>query len=1619
MQQPKPRGKSRLLYDAVSDSYDVGTFEEFNSKLLDPKKRRAFYNGVSQEFELGTYEEFETKLLPSLKKKSSDSSQRILANQESVSPSPTENISSDTSEPERTALEKGLDFAKDLFSLRMAQGKDALEHLKAASMETLASFSGIPNFINKIKFNTTLGTAKLLGIEGAEDFEQRVNDLPEVEREKLIGQLESANNTISGALGQVSAAEQNYLTDVSEEIREKTIQYEGNILDDIREGRVEQAAARVANGAAGSIPSIIMAAMPGGILAIGAGAASQKQEQLDREGEDLDTNSILNSLVTGTAEGVFESVTAGLLKPLKGVLKGNRELANQFSESFTGNMLKSVGLEASSEAMTEITQQLSDDLFYGREDREEEIDALAKFKGVEKGSPEYDKIAESVRSTAANRFWKNVADAALVGGITGGGISTVTLGAARVMDNDSKKQVKEIDKTILDIDADLQQDIPENIKESLRATKDKLVSKKGDMELSAYERFKSLPKEERLKLGDLESKLEAIRKEHDQIKENPDISEDSRKMLLAERVEEAKKLLDKKLSIAENRSEVQQKISRPEVENPQAVKANENNVQPESEGAVKDDVPAKQKGHLAQLRSKELEDERIAFAKRPSKSGPKKLNEIIANVGKDLKATLIYGKTPGRRAAGSFDPSNSLVKIGRAGDLDTVAHEIGHLIDDRYDIVGNSKGKDIQAQLTSQLKWFSDRGGSNPPSDFSAERKKAYLQREGMGEFIRAYIANPEVANKVAPELFSHFERTVDQRTLDILKQFSEDYLDFANASYGDQILSNVDNSLLSEKKGFKEWLDGFRNEDGNLSINFFDRFQANWTNSMAIPNKVFRYVNDLKGKSEIRPEENFEMMSRLFAGINGKINSILANGLVDGKGNIIKDDKGLTMNVEYLLEALDHTDQSTLKKEMDEVIKFLIAERTVEYAKRFERSDNLTGIGAGILSDLEISEGHLRDFEELSVKDQEKYTRIKESARRYRAFADAGLRYSLDKGRISQKDYELIKSSNQYYVSLARIEEISPGEELLPFLSETGKITSVRDVVKKAKGGSRAIQNPYQSLIQNTVKIIKESDRNEVMASFVEPLSNNRDIGEGQQLDFSKVARIVASGEKNSIKVFVKGEPQRWQFSQEIYEALKGLEGIAHNRLFDLLAKPADLIRFTVTNFPVFAARNAFRDTFSRLIVSRSNGTIRDLLHNERDKRMFELFGGSQAGFYLTNKEAYKEVMNQAVKNLAGKGGAILDPRKLSYNRYRNFLQKSENLNRVAEYRSAYRKAKREGMDDYNAGLYAAYQARDLMDFAVAGNYMQVINKLVPFSNAGVQSIKRSVKGLKEDPGGFALKIVLYTVLPQIASRALVSAMGDDEEYEELPDWQRDLFWNFKTPLTGDLWISLPKPFELGLPSSLLDRAYSKVKGNDDAFDGAWVSAFKAMMPFDEAAMLGSLKPLVEVSTNYDMFRDREIVPYYEKNKDIAFRSGTKYASRIGQGLTKAFGLLGLQVDPRGIDHVINGYTTYFGKFLLAIGDIGREDSRNQLDFTKTGFARGMPVGSAKSVRKALNLARSMGVENRKNIKVLKGMVKAWYELEDPEKKKILSEQIYGYSRRLIPALKQLKKKKLETAKD
>src|SRR6185312_13632456 len=456
----------------------------------------------------------------------------------------------------------------------------------------------------------------------------------------------------------------------------------------------------------------------------------------------------------------------------------------------------------------------------------------------------------------------------------------------------------------------------------------------------------------------------------------------------------------------------------------------------------------------------------------------KDLSKIILDVSNSLNQKISFLKAGRRRALGSYSPGNAGIKIKFTGDLDVTAHEIGHSIDDNFGILRDLL-KTPDKEIEKELKKFSP-FGSKPPKGADA---KKYTMGEGFAEWLRAYIVNPDEAIKQAPKLYDLYKSKVSEDYQKSLTNFSNDVRTWAGSTGRDMVLSNIEWEPEKAKGLIKEI---FSKKDNDMfSISFADKLAANWVNPMRAFEKAFNYARGIKGLDEVLPENDPTILARLFLSIDRKFGEFLEGGLRDSKDRLTSK---TPRTFKWLIEPLDNTDMSTIKREMQDVTAYMVAERTVELGNRFKREEILTGIGGGIYKDVNVAKKALEEFS----GDPEKLERIQEAAKRYREFADDNLKYMVEKGRLSKESYDEIKKNNLQYVALHRIMEAEPESEIQVLKGGSKNISSVSQPVQSIKGSTKKISNPYSSLLDSMYRSIKESDRNEVMKSFRDMLVNN-----------------------------------------------------------------------------------------------------------------------------------------------------------------------------------------------------------------------------------------------------------------------------------------------------------------------------------------------------------------------------------------------------------------------------------------------------------------------------------------------------------------------------------------------
>jgi len=275
---------------------------------------------------------------------------------------------------------------------------------------------------------------------------------------------------------------------------------------------------------------------------------------------------------------------------------------------------------------------------------------------------------------------------------------------------------------------------------------------------------------------------------------------------------------------------------------------------------------------------------------------------------------------------------------------------------------------------------------------------------------------------------------------------------------------------------------------------------------------------------------------------------------------------------------------------------------------------------------------------------------------------------------------------------------------------------------------------------------------------------------------------------------------------------------------------------------------------------------------------------------------------------------------------------------------------------------------------------------------------------------------------MPTIIHRLIIAQQGDDveDEYENIPDYLRDMFWNFK--VSDNLWLRVPKNFESGVLASGADRVIGRTRGYEDAMDGFGGSLAKAFIPVDEATPAGPFRPWIEAVANYDFFRQKNIVSPYAVNRDLDSVNAKgerirnpENASRLGQTWQQIFEALGQEGtwmgrkfgDAKMADHLARGVFGEFGSFATRLSNVGRDDGK-QLGLKDVGLFVNSPAFSAKNVQEVYKLAERNGLRQNKMFNDLDDLFTRYFNSRDSKQRDFLAREIRKEADRLKPILER-----------
>ena len=218
------------------------------------------------------------------------------------------------------------------------------------------------------------------------------------------------------------------------------------------------------------------------------------------------------------------------------------------------------------------------------------------------------------------------------------------------------------------------------------------------------------------------------------------------------------------------------------------------------------------------------------------------------------------------------------------------------------------------------------------------------------------------------------------------------------------------------------------------------------------------------------------------------------------------------------------------------------------------------------------------------------------------------------------------------------------------------------------------------------------------------------------------------------------------------------------------ILAKPAALLRLGATAIsPEFVIRNPVRDVWSAIIQSQNGFTpadwFRGIFHAIKRDGLYKEWqkaGGEFAAMASMDRKAMQNNLDDMLKS-PGRF-AISHPIQA----LRSLSELAEASTRTGEFAAA----KRQGATPREAAM----ASREVtLDFARIGASTKSVNKIVAFWNAAFQGTDKLVRTHIENPVGTVAKAFVGITIPSLALYAL---NHDDEDYHELPQWQKDFFW-------------------------------------------------------------------------------------------------------------------------------------------------------------------------------------------------------------------------------------------------
>lgn len=884
---------------------------------------------------------------------------------------------------------------------------------------------------------------------------------------------------------------------------------------------------------------------------------------------------------------------------------------------------------------------------------------------------------------------------------------------------------------------------------------------------------------------------------------------------------------------------------------------------------------------------------------------PQRIEPIMGKLIQIMGRRIYFGKIKGKSSEGFYRPNVGEIRTRKKNDVEVLAHEMAHYLDFYSNVT-----------LPNFQKLYKEPSFKNEVAGLSYTNADAKIELiEGFAEFTRLWLTNAQEAQIRAPQFYDAFTNLLgkDRKLLNPMR----DMQDLMHKFYF-QGPDKLGQALIGANKSYKQRFNEYRYRlDSRIRQQTIDRFHA-----------AREVERELTGKIGSAKDSAWKQFRISHGGAEGISDYIMNYGTVnfDENGDLKPTGKSLHDVLEPV-KTITLSDAHKGQQKIDVLLRYFAGRRALELHR--QGRENL------------IPKETAKEWARLGKE----YPVFESIQKEYQAFNDRMMDFYEDAGMITPAGRKAMKSMNKDYVPFNRIRDQLAG----------GK-TGVGGGIQRLKGGTANLNDILVNMQDGIMTNVRTALTNKAKQRLYQYISNHKDgaifatklapdskpvqvYSDEMQAKIEQVLKVNGIeiegdldltdsdlltfwqhgvkpklNESGNIvdQVIIDGKPKYYEVQDPLLqEMLLSMNPESYGSFMNIMFGIKNLFTRSITLGVEFTGANLVRDTIGATFLSKNNfkpflSSFNGMYSFFKKDEHYQAFVRSGGG-YSGRLEASTREGNARRKVRVDEFGVLSVSEKL--------LSSIDNLASAFEYGTRigeFKLAKKNGKSDMEAG----FDAREIStDFSAIGanRFLTGYIRTVPFLNAMIQSQDRVYrealvsKKYDGNPVGMAMKAMLGITIPTLI---LYLQNKDDEDYQEIPDYEKRTNWHIKIPDTNQ-FVKIPRPYDVGFVYATMPELFFKYieddKGKEFAEGMIWTMTQMYGIDGVPAMMTGW----------WDLVRNEKwtgapVVPQSLANVEAT----EQYTSNTSETFVRMGEALG--ISPIKAEHMFKAYTGYLGGYAL-----------------------------------------------------------------------------------------------------